>query len=119
MAPVQSSRSIRKRFPLALAISPLVLVLAILAGTLFLNNWSAHGEPSQSQPPVIFVDEDGICHLLSPSCAELLTVSTGWSAGDASITTMPDMALRAIRPATATIPTEALWLPPSPPPRAA
>ncbi len=109
----------RKRFPLVLAISPLVLVLAILAGTLFLNDWSAHGEPSRSAAPVIFVDEDGRCHLLSPSCAELLTVSTAWYTGDASTTATPDMALRAITPATDTAPTEALLFPPSPPPRAA
>ncbi len=119
MASVQSSRPIWKSLPPVLAILPLVLVLAILAGTLFLNDWSAHGEPSSSAAPVIFVDEDGHCHLLSPSCAELLTVSTVWLAGDGSITARPDMALRAITPATGTTPTEALLLPPSPPPRAA
>ncbi len=119
MAPVQSTRSMQKRFPLFLAISPLVLVLAILAGTLFLNDWSARSQPSSSATPMIFVDEDGHCHFLSPSCAELLTVSTAWDAGDASVTTTPDMALRAITPTTSTTPTEALLLLPSPPPRTA
>ena len=119
MTPVESSSSMRKRLPLVLAISPLVLVVAILAGTLFLNDWSAHGEPSSSAAALIFVDADGQCHLVSPFCAELLSVSTVWFAGDASLTTTPDMALRAITPATNTTPTEALWLPPSPPPRTA
>ncbi len=118
MTPVQSSRSMRMRLALALVISSLMLVLAIVAGTLFLNNWSAHGEPSSSAASVIFVDEDGKCHLLSPSCAEFLTVSTVWLTGDTSVTATPDMALRAITPATGTTPTEPLLLPPLTPPRA-
>lgn len=116
--PESASQRLTQRAPGMLALAPVALVFAILAGTLFLNDWTARGDTG-APSPVLMVDEDGQCRYVSPSCVQLLSAFTVWSADDAAVVTTPDISVYAVEPSGDTAPTEALILLPSPPPRAA
>ena len=106
-------------FCLAAAGSPLILLLAILGAGFALSAWPGSGEANDSPTVMIDVEVDGRCYLVPSSCSGLTTVTNVWSIGDGSITIAQDMPLHAADSTGANVPSEALVLLSTPPPRSA
>ncbi len=118
MMPVPGSNPRWNGLSLIVAASPLIIILAIFASALLLNTWSVQGGTNGPPSVMIDVDHGGHCQLITPSCSDFSTAPNAWSVDDVSITIIPAMALHAVD-SIDSVPTEAVVVPPSPPPRPA